>query len=368
MFYVPLRGQSFSKWGGSTISATMLCRSQLSRLLQMILALRSGRFPNANQLAELCEVSRRTVYRDLDALLRAGVPVRYRSDRQGYELGAGFFLDPIRLEEDEVAALLLRTCRGGAPDWPSLARKAESAALKCAQGLSEKPRRRVLALAELIEDETAEPEKAPARIALHRVILQAIGDRRQVRLRYQEPGEEAEVVTRLSIYRLHFDGASWRLIGRSSYHREIRVLPIPWIRHAEPTEDPYNVPPRFRPDRISDRGEPSSLLGPLPNVRLRLRGNAATKPGACPWPPAAVVEHRNAGEGEVELIVSIEDRESLKRWVLGSGGDVEVLSPPDLRKEIQNLALRMAQVHSATPAAAVPIEAAPPRRIARIPG
>ena len=61
-------------------------RAQLPRLLELIMAIQSDRFPNARTLAERCEVSRRTIYRDLDTLDAAGIPVRYRPDRQGYQL------------------------------------------------------------------------------------------------------------------------------------------------------------------------------------------------------------------------------------------------------------------------------------------
>ncbi len=314
----------------------------------MILALRSGRFPNANQLAELCEVSRRTIYRDLDALLRAGVPVRYRSDRQGYELGSGFFLDPPRLEEDEIAALILRASQGGLRDWPSLPRKAESAALKCAQGLSEEARRRVLSLAEIVGDETPAPEVAPARLAMHRVILEALGERRQLRLSYRQPGEEAEVATRFSTYRLGFQADAWCLIGRSSYHRQIHVLPLPWIRHAEPTDDTYQIPPRFRP------GRSPSLLDTRPPadrpqiVWLRLRGIAMQELEASARPPGEVIECRLVGDGEIALILNVTNEDSLKRWVFGFGEDIEVLSPADLRRSIRETALRLVRSHSET--------------------
>ena len=40
-------------------------RVPLARLLQLLMILQSERFPNARRLSEACEVSRRTIYRDL---------------------------------------------------------------------------------------------------------------------------------------------------------------------------------------------------------------------------------------------------------------------------------------------------------------
>ena len=61
-------------------------RFPLARLIQLIILLQTERCPNARRLAEICEVSRRTIYRDLAALAGAGIAVIYRSDRQGYQL------------------------------------------------------------------------------------------------------------------------------------------------------------------------------------------------------------------------------------------------------------------------------------------
>ena len=65
-------------------------RGQIIRMWRILLALRSRVARNTRDLAELCEVSRRTIFRDLRALSEAGVPVEYSMERQGYRLAPGF--------------------------------------------------------------------------------------------------------------------------------------------------------------------------------------------------------------------------------------------------------------------------------------
>lgn len=342
--------------GDRLISGNALSRTQLARLLQLILAIQSGRHPNANQLASLCEVSRRTIYRDLDALIRAGVPVRYRTDRQGYELGSNFFLEPTRLEEDEAAALLLQTHRDGLPDWPSLRNKAELAALKCARGLPEEVRRRVLALAELLETPVSEPANAPtwqsqahwqAQADLSEIILQAALERQQLRLRYRDPRVGDQITTRFGVYRLHSEERDWWLVGRSSYHREVLALPLPWIEEAELTGDSYEIPPRFRTDR-SFSVEPREL-NPADSrsrvVQLQLPTELVNQPLARPWAPEAVLKRRDRSDGQAILCIELEDPLPLLRWVISQGGAVQILDPADLRASVRELALRLAQTH-----------------------
>lgn len=59
---------------------------RLSRLLRIIDVLQSGRVYNSQDLAQLCGVSRRTVFRDIAALQDAGLSVLQDESRRGYFL------------------------------------------------------------------------------------------------------------------------------------------------------------------------------------------------------------------------------------------------------------------------------------------
>jgi predicted DNA-binding transcriptional regulator YafY len=59
---------------------------RLSRLLRIMDMLQSGRVYNSQDLAQLCGVSRRTVFRDIAALQDAGLSVLQDESRRGYFL------------------------------------------------------------------------------------------------------------------------------------------------------------------------------------------------------------------------------------------------------------------------------------------
>ena len=76
------------------------------RLLALMEALRSRSLWTAAELAAQLEVSVRTVYRDIGALVRTGVPVRGEAG-VGYALQAGYHLPPLNLTAEEAEALAL---------------------------------------------------------------------------------------------------------------------------------------------------------------------------------------------------------------------------------------------------------------------
>lgn len=59
---------------------------RLSRLLKLMDVLQSGRVYNSQELADMCGVSRRTVFRDIAALQEAGLSVLQDESRRGYFL------------------------------------------------------------------------------------------------------------------------------------------------------------------------------------------------------------------------------------------------------------------------------------------
>ena len=100
------------------------------RLLDLIQILRRHRHPViADALAAEMEVSVRTVYRDISALIGQGVPVRGEAGI-GYVLEAGFDLPPLMFTADEVEAVLvgMRWLRERAD--PALATAAEDVLAK----------------------------------------------------------------------------------------------------------------------------------------------------------------------------------------------------------------------------------------------
>lgn len=82
--------------------------NRFDRILAILLYLRSQKSVSAIKLAETFEVSRRTIYRDIETLSALGVPVYAERGREGgFQLLEGYFLPPLMFTTGEAVSLLL---------------------------------------------------------------------------------------------------------------------------------------------------------------------------------------------------------------------------------------------------------------------
>lgn len=81
--------------------------NRFERSFAILLLLRDGRALSATELARRLDVSKRTIYRDIDTLCAAGVPLYAEAGRiGGFRLVEGYFLPPIALSVGEATSLL----------------------------------------------------------------------------------------------------------------------------------------------------------------------------------------------------------------------------------------------------------------------
>src|SRR5690349_20663327 len=79
--------------------------NRIDRLTAMLIHLQSKRVVRAEEMADRFEISLRTVYRDVKALMEAGVPIGSEAGK-GYFIVDGYHLPPVMFNQEEASARL----------------------------------------------------------------------------------------------------------------------------------------------------------------------------------------------------------------------------------------------------------------------
>ncbi|MFF5441778.1 helix-turn-helix transcriptional regulator [Streptomyces achromogenes] len=197
------------------------------RLLSILLLLQTrGRVP-APELAERLEVSVRTIYRDVEALSAAGVPVYAERGRHGgIGLLAGFRTDVTGLTADESRALFVLAAQGAHAALgldaalASALRKVMAALPAPHRPAAEVTSRRVLV-------DATRWKSGPEQAADLAVLQDAVFSDRRLRLRYRHSGEREARTYTVDPYGLVAKAGIWYLVadrrGRPRLFRADRV-------------------------------------------------------------------------------------------------------------------------------------------------
>jgi predicted DNA-binding transcriptional regulator YafY len=216
------------------------------RVLSLLLLLQARGRMSAAELAARLEVSRRTVYRDVDALSAAGVPVRTEpGPNGGIELIEGWRTDLTGLTEPELNALF--TSAAG----PAF----ESAMGKLAAALPGESGRRAGRMRERLLVDSAGWGSRGATSPHLQVVQDAVFADRRLRLRYRRA--EAQVTERVvdplglvlkaGVWYLVADVAGDQL-GRSSpshQRAQRRLFRLTRVEAAEALDEPARRPRGF---------------------------------------------------------------------------------------------------------------------------
>lgn len=228
----------------------------------MLLYLRSQKSVSALKLAETFEVSRRTIYRDLETLSALGVPVYAERGREGgFQLLEGYFLPPLMFTTGEAVSLLL-----GLALLKNLRASPFEIELETARRklLAAIPGRLNTILAEaqkligfeppagdIFHPEPVAPSPPAGETPLSEsqvitIFLQAILDSRAVLMRYQSPyGRPAKQIMAQPLG-MFWDRNRWYLVGaRERLDPELRVWRADRVIKIRPEQETGQPPAAF---------------------------------------------------------------------------------------------------------------------------
>ncbi len=307
-----------------------------ARLLRLLTLLQSRGFWSGAELAERLEVTERTVRRDIDRLRSLGYPVNSSVGvAGGYQLGAGASLPPLHLDDDEALAVSLGLCTAAIGTVVGVEQAALRAMAKLEQVLPKKLRRRLAELHESV---------APMHIEIPRVrpeVLSAIAaacrNHQQASFRYVD-GHGRTTQRATQPHGVVHTGFRWYLAAFDDDRDDWRTFRLDRI------EGVVSLGARFTPRELPE-GDAASYV--LRSVSSRIYPHRARVLIHAPLDkvvgriPPLVGELRRVDAESCRLESGADSLSSLAVFIAGLGEEFEVEDPPELRRELDELAARI---------------------------
>jgi predicted DNA-binding transcriptional regulator YafY len=312
--------------------------NRTDRMLAIMLHLQSRRYTRGEDLAERFEISVRTVYRDVQALCEAGVPV-VATPGYGYTLMPGYFLPPLMLTPDEAGAILLGAAFVAAQLDAPYRQAVESARQKIEKLLPEATRDEVDFLQDTLRFVARVAPPEPVIEARLSTLRRSIQRRQVLRLTYQarhgEPGtRDVEPHGLISV------GGRWIMAAYCRDRQAMRHFRLDRIDAVAPTGERFTRRTEFTVRRV----EPMAP-GPA-EVRVLFASDVAR------WAredrPMSFVAEEDHTEGVVMTFRPREPRDLLP-WLLSWGASARVLDPPQLQRQIAVEARALADLYCDEP-------------------
>ena len=290
---------------------------KINRLLEITLLLLNKETITAKELAERFEVSTRTIYRDIDDLSAAGVPVYTNKGRGGgVSLLENYTFSKAMITESERNGLLLALKTLQATRYPDV------------DGIINK-------VGALFKDATAEdwvhvdflpwgsgPDDQNKFTDARRAILES----KVISFDYIS-SEGVKSHRSMEPMQLVFKGQAWYLWGYCRMRRDLRTFRISRIRNLIVTGETFPRRRFITGDRDNSTGNQ------IPWVTLKLRFQpAAIYRLYDDYDDAQIVKNP---DGTNEVTITLPEDDWVYGHILSFGNNVEVLEPPHIRDIIR---------------------------------
>ena len=299
---------------------------KIDRLIGILSVLLQREKTTAPELAERFEVSRRTINRDIEALCKAGIPIRtVQGTGGGISIMDGYRMDRTILTSKDMQMILagLRSLDSvsGNSYYGQLMEKIQAGSSSLISGRD----------SILIDLSSWYRESLTPKIE---TIQDAIGDRHLVRFQYFSPSGDSERT--VEPYYLVFHWSSWYLWGWCRDRAAFRLFKLNRMDSVRETEENFECRVAPLPDLSNEKIFPGRIRVKAlfePDQKWRLVED---------FGPECFVEN---DDGRLLFTTDHTDLESLVAWLMSFGDKAEVLEPEEAREAVAQMAKRMAMLY-----------------------
>lgn len=316
---------------------------QLSRQWKIIHTLIASSYgKTVPDLAEELDCTRRTVYRDLEALQAGGFPITTQArDNRSYWhiMNASRQQVPLAFSIPELMALyfgrdMLKTYRGTVfyDAIESLLSKIKATLPPAYIDYLDRAQNKV--------DAGPAPRKDYTPFgSIIAELNRAIIDEKKIRMVYFSMGRQAESRRTVHPYRLRHVEDTLYLIGYCALRKGVRTFAVDRIKTVTATEDGFRIPETF--DLQGFMQDSFGIFqGPPVTVKIRFDTSVAGYIRERVWHQSQQLSDQ--ADGGLIFTATVAGIEEISHWVLRWGSGAQVIAPTELRRMVARHASAMA--------------------------
>ncbi|NOS93329.1 MAG: YafY family transcriptional regulator [Cyclobacteriaceae bacterium] len=306
--------------------------NRIDRLTAILVQLQSKKIVKAEEIADRFQISVRTVYRDVKALMEAGVPIGSEAGT-GYFIVDGYHLPPVMFTENEASAMMMAGKLVERMTDQSIQTSFEGALFKIKAVLNEAQKDHLESLQDHIE--VMKPRVTlPAQAGNFLTDLQkAVVGKQVIFLLYFSNHQNELTEREVEPIGLFYYSAAWHLIAWCRLRKGFRDFRCDRIKELKSTGEV------FQPRSISTMQEYFNSLQQA-NVEMKSATVLFDRKEAHYIQNSrhyfGFVSEEDA-DGQVRMHFLTADLNMMARWLLSYGRGVEIEKPEELKETIQQL-------------------------------
>ena len=316
-----------------------------SRLVSLLLLLQHRGRLTASELAEALEVSVRTIYRDLEALSAAGVPVYAEPGRNGgCQLVGGYRTRLTGLTSKEAEALFATGMTGPVGEL-GLGTVLGAAQLKLLAALPKELADRAASARQRFHFDAPTWFRATRSEPHLAGLAAAVWDDRRVEIRYRHPGADKPAPRTLDPFGLVNKAGVWYLVARRQ--GELRTYRVSRVHDVCTLDERFERPAGF--DLAEHWNESvagyESLLPPVDVEARASRWGFAELEWMTRTSGRAIKAHTVLPDGWTRCTLAFESLDDAYLDLMRLGADIEIVAPEALRSRMAATARALAVLY-----------------------
>ncbi|MGD2093551.1 MAG: YafY family protein [Phycisphaerales bacterium] len=319
--------------------------SRISRVMQILTTLQTGKSYAVSDLSKMFGTSRRTIFRDLKELQAIGVPYHYDAKTGGYTMEPDFFLPPVDLNLQEALSLLMLAHKARNQIQLPFENSALLAALKIENNLPSDIRQYCNRVLQNISAR-AGVRTPVGHTDIDKTFAQlqkAIAKKRKVNFRYLSLPDRTIIDVELCPYHLLYNNPAWYVLGHSSVHGKVYTFELNHIRDLKTKDECFVGGEDFDVYKYFGSAWSMKPEGQIYNVKLHFLPKAAEDVTEIQWHKSQKITHNDDGSAIVEF--RVDGLGEITWWILGYGDQVQVLAPKVLREKVAGIAENVIKIN-----------------------